>query len=165
MQQKQSAFLQVEGRGHISAGRCCAGCLGEGRLVPFPAEPACYFSIVEANHCNAHILPGWHPLARARTISAGSTSLIPACFCCCPYAQVTPGVAAVRREGPFSLKSDNILPAPLMENLQYYHKTRDIRHRSPTGTKNWKYRWFRSFIYFSLSMYCFSAMPVLPWEH
>lgn len=75
------------------------------------------------------------------------------------------GVAAVGREGPFSLKSDNVLPAPLMENLQYYHKTRDIRHRSPTGTKNWKYRWFRSFIYFSLSVYCFSAMPVLPWEH
>lgn len=24
-----------------SAGQCCAGCLGEGKLVPFPAEPAC----------------------------------------------------------------------------------------------------------------------------
>lgn len=34
------------------------------------------FSIMETNHCSAHILPGWHTLSKARTISAGSTSLI-----------------------------------------------------------------------------------------
>lgn len=75
------------------------------------------------------------------------------------------GVAAIIRESPFSLKSDNILPAPLMENLQYYHKSRDIRHRSPPGIKKWKCMWFGGFLYFCLSMYCFYAMPVLPWEH
>lgn len=73
VQQGQLVFLQVERRGHVSAGQCCAGCLGEGKflpVVPFPSEPASFFSIMETNHCNAHILSGWRCLIRAIIISA-----------------------------------------------------------------------------------------------
>lgn len=97
--------IPAGGKERMSAGQCCAGCLGEGKLVPFPAEPACFFSIMEKNHCSAHILPGCHALTNARTLSAGSTSLIPECFCS-PYVQVTPGT----RRGGSNRKRKSLLP-------------------------------------------------------
>lgn len=122
--------------GHISAGQCWAGHLGEGKFVPFPAEPACCFSTVETNDCNARFLPDWHPLAKARTISLEALPSSLHAFALVlkhRWHLGLGGMATIRRENPFSLKSDNMLPAPRMENLQYYLESRDIRRRSPTG--------------------------------
>ena len=66
----------------VSAVLAVLGRVGLRLPVPFPAEPGCFFSKMETNHCNARILSGWHRLIR--TVSAGSTSLVPACFCSCP---------------------------------------------------------------------------------